>query len=88
MSQPDEKIRETVRKGYAQIAQGGSGCCGSSTPQKLATGIGYSSEELELLPEGANMGLSFRVVIRRLLRISSPARSFWTWAAAVGSTSL
>ncbi len=58
MSQAEEKIRETVRKGYAEIAQGGSGCCGSSTPQKLAEGIGYSSEELELLPEGANMGLS------------------------------
>jgi len=58
MCQPDEKIRETVREGYSQIAQGGSGCCGSSTPDKLAEGIGYSGEELELLPEGANMGLS------------------------------
>jgi arsenite methyltransferase len=58
MSQPDEKIRETVREGYSQIAQGGSGCCGSSAPEKLAAGIGYSGEELELLPEGANMGLS------------------------------
>ena len=58
MCQPNEKIRETVRKGYTQIAQGGSGCCGSSTPDKLAAGIGYSGEELELLPEGANMGLS------------------------------
>jgi len=58
MSQQDEKIRETVREGYSQIAQGGSGCCGSSTPDKLAAGIGYSCEELELLPEGTNMGLS------------------------------
>lgn len=58
MSQQDEKIRETVREGYSQIAQGGSGCCGSSTPDKLAAGIGYSGEELELLPEGTNMGLS------------------------------
>ncbi len=58
MSQPDENIRETVREGYSQIAQGGSGCCGSSAPEKLAEGIGYSGEELELLPEGANMGLS------------------------------
>lgn len=56
--QPDKKIRETVRKGYTKIAQDGSGCCGSSTPDKLAAGIGYSSKELELLPEGANMGLS------------------------------
>lgn len=58
MRQQDEKIRETVREGYSQIAQGGSGCCGSSTPDKLAAGIGYSGEELELLPEGTNMGLS------------------------------
>ena len=58
MCQPDEKIRETVRKGYTQIAQGGSGCCGSSSPDKLAEGIGYLSEDLKLLPEGANMGLS------------------------------
>ncbi len=58
MSQPDEKIRETVREGYSRIAQGGSDCCGSSMPEKLAAGIGYSGEELELLPEGANMGLS------------------------------
>jgi SAM-dependent methyltransferase len=58
MCESDEKIRETVREGYSRIAQGGSGCCGSSTPDKLAEGIGYSGEELELLPEGANMGLS------------------------------
>jgi len=58
MCESNEKIRETVRKGYTQIAQGGSGCCGSSSPDKLAAGIGYSGEELELLPEGANMGLS------------------------------
>ena len=58
MCESNEKIRETVRKGYTQIAQGGSGCCGSSSPDKLAEGIGYLSEELELLPEGANMGLS------------------------------
>lgn len=58
MCQADEKIRETVRKGYSQIAQGGSGCCGSSTSDKLAEEVGYSSEELEFLPDGANMGLS------------------------------
>lgn len=59
-SESNEKIRETVRQGYTQIAQGGSGCgcCGSSSPDKLAEGIGYLSEDLEFLPEGANMGLS------------------------------
>jgi SAM-dependent methyltransferase len=57
----DEKIRETVRKGYTDIAKGKSGCgcgCGSSSPDKLAEGIGYTSTELDILPEGANMGLS------------------------------
>ena len=58
MNESNEKIRETVRKGYTQIAQDKSGCCGSSSPQKLAKGIGYSKDELELLPDGANMGLS------------------------------
>ena len=55
----NEKIRQTVRQGYSQIAKGGTGCCcGSSTPDKLAEGVGYTKQELEVLPEGANMGLS------------------------------
>jgi arsenite methyltransferase len=54
-----EQIREAVRQGYKKIAKGSSGCCcGSQTPTKLAEGIGYTSNELELLPDGANMGLS------------------------------
>lgn len=59
MSKSNEKIRETVRQGYREIAQGGSGCCcGSSSPDKLAEDIGYTNQELEDLPDGANMGLS------------------------------
>ena len=55
----DDKIKQTVRKGYTDIAKGKSGCgCGSSSPGKLAEGIGYTSQELEVLPDGANMGLS------------------------------
>ncbi|MFA5251940.1 MAG: arsenite methyltransferase, partial [Phycisphaerae bacterium] len=55
----NEKIRETVREGYTKIAKGNSGCCcGTSSPDKLAAGIGYTSDELEILPDGANMGLS------------------------------
>ena len=54
-----EKIRETVREGYAEIAKGKSNCCcGSSAPDRLAGAIGYTSEELQVLPDGANMGLS------------------------------
>lgn len=61
-------IRETVRGGYAKIAEdtsagackSGVSCCGSA-PQdadKLARELGYSKEELQTLPNGANMGLS------------------------------
>ncbi len=59
MNESNEKIRETVRKGYTEIAKGKScGCCGSPSPEKIASGIGYSNDDLEILPEGANMGLS------------------------------
>ena len=64
-----QTVREMVRRGYAAIAAGEnsgaaprSSCCGRSrkevTPDQLARQIGYSAEELNALPEGANMGLS------------------------------
>lgn len=64
----EQAIHELVRSGYAKIARetssgcGGTGvsCCGSA-PQdadKLARELGYTKEELQTLPEGANMGLS------------------------------
>jgi len=63
-----EAVHDTVRQGYAKIAQdtsdgccqSGVSCCGSA-PQgadKLAKELGYAVEELQALPEGANMGLS------------------------------
>ncbi len=66
----DHEVREQVREGYAQIARSGScggpsgaaggGCCGATafTPEQLARAIGYASDELAAVPEGANMGLS------------------------------
>jgi arsenite methyltransferase len=61
-----EAVRAAVRDGYGQIAQkngsccSGVSCCGSNAEDatKLASVVGYSSEELAALPEGANMGLS------------------------------
>lgn len=62
-----ENVREKVRQGYGEIAVTSSSCnslakscCGSSpaASEELAKHIGYSSEELAALPEGANMGLS------------------------------
>ncbi|MBN2132834.1 MAG: arsenite methyltransferase [Sedimentisphaerales bacterium] len=53
-----ESIRQSVRQGYGDIAKGHGSCCGCSDPAQLAQAIGYSQEELDALPEGANMGLS------------------------------
>jgi AhpD family alkylhydroperoxidase len=62
-----EAVRQKVREGYGRIAGSGGSCCGptptccGSSPvasEDLAKHIGYSSEELAALPEGANMGLS------------------------------
>ncbi|MCC7377603.1 MAG: arsenite methyltransferase [Verrucomicrobiales bacterium] len=65
---PQESVHAKVREGYAQVAAStSSGCCGpgvsccGSSPEdsdKLAFQLGYSVEELQALPEGANMGLS------------------------------
>ncbi len=65
----DEEIRRQVRDGYGKIATSdGESCCGptaccgtdqeADSASKLAAAVGYSEEELEGLPEGANMGLS------------------------------
>jgi ubiquinone/menaquinone biosynthesis C-methylase UbiE len=61
-----EAVHAAVRNGYGQIAQkdgsccSGVSCCGSNAKDstKLANYVGYSTEELAALPEGANMGLS------------------------------
>lgn len=39
---------------------GGGGCCGPTTltPEQVAVAVGYSDEDLTVLPDGANMGLS------------------------------
>lgn len=67
-SATQEVVRRMVREGYAKIAnetsQGGCSpgvsCCGSAPADadQLARELGYTVEELEALPDGANMGLS------------------------------
>jgi arsenite methyltransferase len=65
---PHEKIRESVRKRYGEIAaQGQSGCgctpsvcCSVSAPTPSSISslqIGYSQEEVQAVPEGADLGL-------------------------------
>ncbi len=57
-------VRGTVREEYGKVARQGSLCCGTSAScgsmiaESVATVVGYTEEELNGLPEGANMGLS------------------------------
>jgi SAM-dependent methyltransferase len=63
MDNPSD-IKNTVKEGYAKIAQtsGGCGCgsCGCSsniTVQKQSGQFGYSADEMTQVPEGSNLGL-------------------------------
>ena len=59
-----EKVREAVRNAYGRLAGSGesafqmlgagSCCC---RPESVSAGLGYSKEDLECAPAGANMGL-------------------------------
>ena len=63
----DEEIKKIVREEYSKIAKTQSSCCeqttsccGSSdqiTIKYISKNIGYSIEEIEAVPEGANLGL-------------------------------
>ena len=61
----EEETKKIVREGYAKIVKQNSSCCapaksccGSTNPtQEISKKIGYTEEELEVVPEGANLGL-------------------------------
>lgn len=61
-----QAVKEAVREHYSRVAQGAggccadTGCCGPSPSQaaSLLSGVmGYSTEEMKAVPEGANLGL-------------------------------
>src|SRR4030067_1435098 len=55
------KIRNIVKKAYGEIAKEGKGCgvdTGGTDTKEFAKGIGYSENESNVIPEGANLGLS------------------------------
>ena len=55
----EDEVRNQVRKAYGEVARGkdgcGVGCCGSAEGASLA--LGYTSEDLAAVPEGADLGL-------------------------------
>ena len=54
-----ERIREMVSEGYARVAREASSCCGGPPPgaDEAARKIGYEEEQLEAVPDGANLGV-------------------------------
>lgn len=61
---PTQDTLRIVREEYGKIARqdgsccGPSTCCGGPTSDAVAATVGYSTEDLKGLPEGANLGLS------------------------------
>jgi arsenite methyltransferase len=60
----EEKVKKIVRNRYAKIAKTGGSCCAPSasccsapTDDQVSKMIGYSEEDLNAVPEGANLGL-------------------------------
>ncbi len=60
----EEKVKKLVRNRYAKVAKTNGSCCASnvsccSAPsnQRVSKMIGYSEEEMNAVPEGANLGL-------------------------------
>lgn len=58
-TQDKDRVRTDVRTAYAKVAKGGGGCgvgcCGAEPSGSLA--MGYTKEDLEAAPDGANLGL-------------------------------
>jgi arsenite methyltransferase len=60
----EEKVKKIVRNRYAKIAKTDGSCCVSSvsccsapTEEQVSKMIGYSEDEVNAVPEGANLGL-------------------------------
>ncbi|MCJ7745917.1 MAG: arsenite methyltransferase [Actinobacteria bacterium] len=61
----EEKIKKAVREGYAEVAKtdstcytAPSSCCGGADLAKdISRNIGYTDEDIEAVPDGANLGL-------------------------------
>ena len=60
----EEKIKKIVRTRYAKVANTNSSCCSpkasccsAPTDEQVSKMIGYSEDEMNAVPEGANLGL-------------------------------
>ena len=68
-----ELVVKNVRERYGAFATAGTSCCGPSQPTSccgsagdVAASLGYDSVDLELLPDGANLGLGCGAPVEHL----------------------
>ncbi len=67
-----ESVVKQVRERYAAFASAGTSCCGPAAPsccgdtETVAQSLGYESIDLDLLPEGANLGLGCGAPLQHL----------------------
>ena len=61
MKKKQADIKSSIKKNYGEIAQKGTSCCcscgGNTAASVVSKGIGYTDQELNAVPEGANLGL-------------------------------
>lgn len=61
----DAGVKKYVREGYAEVARQGSSCCScapsccgsDNATESISKKIGYSDEDLQAVPDGANLSL-------------------------------
>lgn len=64
---PNQNIKEAVKERYGSIAKedasccgpdpAAAACCGPTREEAISKGVGYSDEDLQAVPDGANLGL-------------------------------
>ncbi len=59
----EEKVKKIVRNRYAKVAKTNGSCCASNVSccqaanNQVSSKVGYSQEEMDAVPDGANLGL-------------------------------
>ncbi len=60
----DSELKVLVRKNYGDIAKKGgsccpskSSCCGAAPPEDVSKNVGYTEDDMNAVPSGANLGL-------------------------------
>ena len=87
-----DSVRKVVAEGYARIAESSGSCCGPAPSccgtrpelEQSAQRLGYSIDQIEALPEGANLGFSLSSGVV----LPPPDRVSGGWRAPSGSLKL